>query len=683
MIGYFMSDTDDITTLLNHELLSKRLVKCALIVCAEFIKRDETGDLESTMEMRFRTKTFKIANILDINSFKKHAYAYINTRIDDFIENGSNWHLDEIIYSDLEIGACYSLNGGCGDDITISDRKGLKKLGISSQYSEDKFCFLRAIAYHFTKSKDKKKLDRFIKKKLRIIRENGTKLVFPLAIEDIPIFERLNSHLKLKINLIMTEDDKKFFPLYCGKVSNYRHIINLLLFKVYEDEEETEVAHHYSYIEDMTKLIRKRYYSSTSKKLAVQNVVFCGNCLSHFGSARTLKEHTHNCYENAPKAIKMPFEGMNDRVEFENWGKCNKVNYVGFYDFETILSPNISPCSRCTAEKEDPSKCTHSTTKTNRHIPVAYSYIIQNYVGEIVKQNTYVGENAVELFLDEMLEMEDSFKNDMERNKKMVITPEDTAQIKLQQQCHICELDLIPKENQTEDGEQSVRDHCHLSGKFLGLAHKTCNWLRQESKFIPMFAHNASRYDTHLILTHMQDRHMKKVGKEIGGLALNSEAFKTLQIRSYKFLDSMAFLSCGLDELLQELGDKHTFNILDQMKLYKPHEKEKRDMLTRKGHFPYEWFDSFEKLNETELPPRSDFFSTLCNKTISKKEYANAKKVWKEFECQTFKDYVDIYVRTDVGFLAEIWGDFRDTIINETKLDPCHYISLPQVCDKL
>ena len=51
---------------------------------------------------------------------------------------------------------------------------------------------------------------------------------------------------------------------------------------------------------------------------------------------------------------------------------------------------------------------------------------------------------------------------------------------------------------------------------------------------------------------------------------------------------------------------------------------------TEKGFFPYEWFDSFEKLKHTSLPPQEEWYSTLKNETIKPEDYAKMLKVWEE-----------------------------------------------------
>ena len=54
--------------------------------------------------------------------------------------------------------------------------------------------------------------------------------------------------------------------------------------------------------------------------------------------------------------------------------------------------------------------------------------------------------------------------------------------------------------NNEELGNDRVRDHCHLYGKFRGAAHELCNLKYKVPKFFPVVFHNLSVYDSHLFI---------------------------------------------------------------------------------------------------------------------------------------------------------------------------------------
>ena len=87
--------------------------------------------------------------------------------------------------------------------------------------------------------------------------------------------------------------------------------------------------------------------------------------------------------------------------------------------------------------------------------------------------------------------------------------------------------------------------------------------------------------------------------------------------------------------------------------------------------------NNFNRLNETKLPPKEAFYSKLNNSHITDAEYEYAQKVWEKAGCKTMRDYHDIYLKTDVFLLADIFQSFRENAIEKYKLDPLWYYSTP------
>ena len=52
-------------------------------------------------------------------------------------------------------------------------------------------------------------------------------------------------------------------------------------------------------------------------------------------------------------------------------------------------------------------------------------------------------------------------------------------------------------------------------------------------------------------------------------------------------------------------------------------------MITRKGIYPYDYMDDFNKLKDEGLPSVEHFYSKLTSKNISNCGYNHAKNVWK------------------------------------------------------
>ena len=80
--------------------------------------------------------------------------------------------------------------------------------------------------------------------------------------------------------------------------------------------------------------------------------------------------------------------------------------------------------------------------------------------------------------------------------------------------------------------------------------------------------------------------------------------------------------------------------------------------------------DSWEKFNETVLPPEKDFYSNLNLENISDKDYVHAQKVWDIFRIKNVREYHDLYVKIDTLLLADIFENFRNMCLDIIELDP-------------
>ena len=100
-------------------------------------------------------------------------------------------------------------------------------------------------------------------------------------------------------------------------------------------------------------------------------------------------------------------------------------------------------------------------------------------------------------------------------------------------------------------------------------------------------------------------------------------------------------------------------------------------MLLRKGVYPYEYMDGWDKFNETSIPSKESFYSNLTMENITETDYIHANNVFKTFKLNNLGDYHDLYVQSDTLLLADVFENFRKACIKTYKLDPAHFISLP------
>ena len=252
---------------------------------------------------------------------------------------------------------------------------------------------------------------------------------------------------------------------------------------------------------------------------------------------------------------------------------------------------------------------------------------------------------------------------------------DDWRDFKTATKCFICGMDF-------KEGDKKCRDHCHFTGKYRGCAHDDCN-LQFSMRYykIPVFLHNLKNYDSHLIIERANELSERA---KIDVIALNSEKFITFAFKNLCFKDSFSFLSSSLDKLVKlskyEEGEKKP-NWQNNFKYSKRNlyvsNDEDLDLLTDKGVYPYDYFNSFDKFRERQLPPKEKFYINLTESNIEDDEYERALKIWEHFGIRNLGQYHDLYLRTDVLLLTDVFENFRDLCLEYYGLDPAHYFTLP------
>ena len=100
-------------------------------------------------------------------------------------------------------------------------------------------------------------------------------------------------------------------------------------------------------------------------------------------------------------------------------------------------------------------------------------------------------------------------------------------------------------------------------------------------------------------------------------------------------------------------------------------------LLLRKGVYPYEYMDNLEKFDETSLPNKESFYSSLNMENIDDIDYRHGNNVFRRFKLNNLGEYHDLYVQSDTLLLADVFENFRNTCIKVYELDPAYFLSLP------
>jgi hypothetical protein len=181
---------------------------------------------------------------------------------------------------------------------------------------------------------------------------------------------------------------------------------------------------------------------------------------------------------------------------------CHSVPYTVYADFELFIVP-IAHCSR-----EDDSS--HSIN-VSHHVPASFCYVIVDWTGKAVKEQVlFRGRDVVDTFLRTLLEE----VSRLDRNfiEPIRMTAVDDHSFQNATHCHLCKKPIT---------DEKVRNHCHITGQYLGAAHSACNINYEVSKHVTVFFHNLSGYDCHYLMQGFG----KYKGEEMSCIATTSKRF--------------------------------------------------------------------------------------------------------------------------------------------------------------
>ena len=168
--------------------------------------------------------------------------------------------------------------------------------------------------------------------------------------------------------------------------------------------------------------------------------------------------------------------------------------------------------------------------KYQDHVPCSFAYKLVCVDDEFTKPiDVFRGENAAYEFIKEIFKEYHYCKKVMKKHfNKNLIMGEEEEQFQSSITCWICEK-LI------DDGDEKVRDHCSITGKFRGAAHWICNKNIQLTKKVPVIFHNLRGYDSHLVFCELSKSDVK-----IDVIPNRLEKYMTFFLnKNLVFIDSM------------------------------------------------------------------------------------------------------------------------------------------------
>ena len=124
-----------------------------------------------------------------------------------------------------------------------------------------------------------------------------------------------------------------------------------------------------------------------------------------------------------------------------------------------------------------------------------------------------------------------------------MMTKKDNENLENPTKCWTCD-------NNNIDSDVKVRDHCYISRKYRGSAHRDCNFnVKLNHKILVVF-YNLKNHDSHLIM-----QGLSKFNLKINAIPNGLEKCMSFSItKKLSFIHSFQFLSSSLDSLLKNLN---------------------------------------------------------------------------------------------------------------------------------
>ena len=512
---------------------------------------------------------------------------------------------------------------------------------------KDKLCFWKCLAYHYDKPKDHRDIKKRVKKLFNNFYNQDIKTYDDITkiykgIEYVEYYkadyedenklsdeiEKVENHFKININVYTNDECTKEINEKTGeKEKNYIVEIDRRSMLKYDDTLNLmRYKNHFMYIKDLNQ-IRHCYRCKKCSKI-FKNMEACNR---HEKKCDELIRHTFVGGEY--KASKSIFEKVLEKID-HNIGKIDPEGhfkaigelshfypYYCAYDFEAMVKPLNSD------DNENKLKI------TCEHVPVSVS-IFSNVPGFDIEPIFLCNDNP------------DLLINDFTNQLHIIAQKaEELNEFEYYNFSELINILISDAEAELAEVEEEIQEDDYLTGKvnyLESLRDQFSRWL----SVLPIISFNGSKYDINLMkqylfksLDILNENVQFSIKKANSYMSITTDHLQFLDIRSY-------------------LAPNYSYDAF--IKAYKCN--------LEKGFFPYDWFNDYEKINNTELPPHDAFFNKMKNQNISEDEYQVCVNAWKNNKMTTFKDFLKWYNNLDVLPFIEALGKMK-TFYENKNLD--------------
>jgi len=526
----------------------------------------------------------------------------------------------------------YEMNTPIGkaNELPIHFKQGSnEKALIKYENYDDYLCFWRCLSYHQTKPEDPRNINKnmkiifndYYKKEKDIKNYCGIEYVaydkeyndealdndeYDKKNDEIDLIEK---HFNVNVN-VYTHDEPELLQIDRRSICNYDDTLNLMRYN-----------NHFMYIKDL-KQIRHCYRCKKCSKI-FKNMEACNR---HEKTCDELVKHTFpgGKYDKSKSIFDKIEDVYNDLIKKEK-------TYIMYHNYKPIVSNDDKYYPyECVFDFEAILKKIESKDETKQlqitseHVPVSVS--IFSNVPEYDVKPTFLCNDKPYKLIDEfittilnislkaesinkikyanIIEFLDAYvnniQNDLDRFKERNGTPE---------KYNDKQLKLLSRH------ENALKNATSLKTQFD-------NWYLT----LPIVSFNGSKYDINLMKQYLY-KSLEDHGETVSFSIKKANSYMSLKTQHLQFLDIRSYLA-----------PNYSYDAF--IKAYK--------CKLEKGFFPYDYFNSYDKINNTELPPHEAFFNKLKNKNITDEEYNVCINAWKDNNMKTFKDFLEWYNNLDV-----------------------------------
>ena len=558
--SHVLEESEKILEFVNKE----RNVKYEIVVKVLLHKINPNTEETNYQTIKIRSfQSYKIGLLDETESNLSRAIREFPNQIDDSLMRvqGSGWSIFEIGNITVNISKIKVLAGRSYIPLPFTSN------ALLNIENYDNKCFLYCILAHLYPINGRQHPNR-VGHYIRHLDElNKEGLSFPVPINEISKFEDNNN---FKINVYGLDKRRnssgrnssserrryQVYPIYISKKEEYLQDIKLLYLK-------RRNKTHYVYIKDFNRFMKGdlNYNLRSNQRLNI-----CDKCCSYFVTESSFDNHQIICGKNGNEMTRviMPIKHNNvrdcricknreectcDILKFKNYNYQMPIPFIIVSDIECLNIP------------VDEKKGKNSKIKFKHQPSCIYLKLISRYPDLIQnEEKMFKGLKCISSFAKYIIENESRFSELLTSQFGIDMTEEDKINFNNSNICIYC----------NKVCREKVKDHDHYIrfNNFRGAACRECNSIARKPKDFPLYFHNGSKYDFHILIKDLASEINKESNaKQIKVLPLTDEIYISFNYGCVRFTDSLRLFQNSLDKISKSMKHEEFLELRKEFNL--------------------------------------------------------------------------------------------------------------------